>query len=688
MTDLLKDFKSGPLDVYRKKASFDWKKLKIFLDTEEGVKYEIEFYNELEKYKEFKNHDSIHGISFDEERRLALHQCFAYKSIRLHSLEYQLGNLIFPSISNRIATQFLPSAAIKYNVSITLFVNAIRSLGTERHYHFLDDIEMGKITGCYCLTEIGHGSNAKGMRTTASYNKEKKVFILHSENFEAAKCWAGGLGQTASHALVYAQLITGERKYGLHCFVVPIRDPKSLLPFPGIIVGDMGEKIGLNGVDNGFLLFNNYEIPRENLLNKLGDVSEDGQYITPYKDPNKRHGAALGSLSGGRVYITGMCEAYTTHALTIAIRYAGIRKQFGPNELTEVPLLEYQTHQYRLLPYLAAAYILRIFSPWLITVLYQFSIDAIMGNDKELQAQQGLELHAVSSASKPVAGWIAKQAIQECREACGGHGYLKASRIGDIRNNNDANLTYEGENHILIQQTSNWLLKFWPLILNKKEISSPLKSVNFLGDSLNILQKNKFSATCIEEMRSPDNIISTYQWLVAYLLRKTHTNLENSMKSKDTFWAKNENQVFNAKNLSVAFIEHFMLQVTLSKIKEASEESVKNVLLKLFSLFGLWSLEKHVASLYAGEYVSGPQFVTLLENSILRLCSDLKDEAIALIDVIAPPDVVINSVLGASDGEVYKHLQSALFSSPYAMSRPSWWQEIISLRENTVQSKL
>ncbi|XP_050310876.1 peroxisomal acyl-coenzyme A oxidase 3-like isoform X2 [Anthonomus grandis grandis] len=442
-------------------------------------------------------------------------------------------------------------------------------------------------------------------------------------------------------------------------------------------------------VRESFVMFNNYEIPKENLLNKLGDVTDNGQYVTPFRDPNKRHGAALGALSVGRVTITALCEAYGVKGLTIAIRYSAVRKQFGPDNSPEVPLLEYQTHQYRLLPYLAAAYVLRIFSSKLFEDQYQFAIDSALGNNKEKLPELGTELHAVSSASKPIAGWTMRDAIQECRECCGGHGYLKAARLGDIRNDHDANLTYEGENHVLIQQTANWLIKLWPLVLKGQRIATPLRSVDFLTDGLKILGGVTWKAGNVEEVCQPEIIMSIYQWLVCYLLKSTHDKLENLLAKKDVFWAKNDNQVFHAKNLSIAFIQHFMLQTMLETIQVAPSPEIKAVLTKLFALYGLFSLETyHMTSLYQGEMARGSTPATLIRDAILRLCSELKGEAVALVDVLAPPDFVLNSPLGASDGEVYKRLQSAIFGSPYAMRRPDWWQDITNWKVNVLKGKL
>ena len=48
--------------------------------------------------------------------------------------------------------------------------------------------------------------------------------MVHTPNVEATKCWVGNLGQTATHAIVYAQLYTPDGTcHGLHSFVVQVR---------------------------------------------------------------------------------------------------------------------------------------------------------------------------------------------------------------------------------------------------------------------------------------------------------------------------------------------------------------------------------------------------------------------------------------------------------------------------------
>ena len=120
----------------------------------------------------------------------------------------------------------------------------------------------------------------------------------------------------------------------------------------------MGEKIGLNGLDNGFLMFDHYRVPRDTLLNKNGGVDHNSKYVTPFKDAKKQMGASLANLSMGRMGIMNMTNQNLQMAVVIAVRYSAVRKQFGANEPHgELAVIEYQTQQCRLFPYLAASFL-------------------------------------------------------------------------------------------------------------------------------------------------------------------------------------------------------------------------------------------------------------------------------------------------------------------------------------------
>lgn len=207
------------------------------------------------------------------------------------------------------------------------------------------------------------------MRTRATFDKETQTFVIHSPDFEAAKCWVGLSGQHATHAAVYAQLYTPDGVcHGLHTFAIQIRDLTSLVPLPGVIIADMGPKGGMNGVDNGYdtnlheylnnllylllwfsvIMFNQHRVPKSALLNRHANVSQDGVYLPKLKDPKKLFNSSHHSLSMGRINITCICSAMIAKCVTIGIRYAAVRKQFGPEDCTraeeELPILEYQLH--------------------------------------------------------------------------------------------------------------------------------------------------------------------------------------------------------------------------------------------------------------------------------------------------------------------------------------------------------
>ena len=86
------------------------------------------------------------------------------------------------------------------------------------------------------------------------------------------KFWIGAAANVANMAVIWAQLYIEGKCYGVHAFIVPIRDQVTYKPLPGVLLGDCGHKSGMNGVDNGFMIFDKVRIPKDNLLDRISGV--------------------------------------------------------------------------------------------------------------------------------------------------------------------------------------------------------------------------------------------------------------------------------------------------------------------------------------------------------------------------------------------------------------------------------
>jgi acyl-CoA oxidase len=232
-----------------------------------------------------------------------------------------------------------------------LYYNSLKNLGTtDVHRNYLTRLLKYKDYGLFGLTELGHGSNTKGMECTATYDALTKEFILNTPRIESYKWWIGNAYKFANMGVIFAQLYIEDKNYGLHGFVVPLRDIHNKL-YNGVIIGDCGSKLGMNAIDNGYIGFKNYRIPKSSLLNKYADIDDKGNYISQVKD-EKRFALQFSQLVEGRIGIVNSSQAVLLNAITIAGRYAAIRKQFGEKG-NEYPILSYQSTRSRLIPALA-----------------------------------------------------------------------------------------------------------------------------------------------------------------------------------------------------------------------------------------------------------------------------------------------------------------------------------------------
>ncbi|MFI5659905.1 acyl-CoA dehydrogenase [Streptomyces sp. NPDC051684] len=349
------------------------------------------------------------------------------------------------------------SLLVKVGVQFGLFGGAILHLGTERHHRaHLPDLITGKLMGCFAMTETGHGSNVQALGTVATYDTARQEFVITTHGDAARKDYIGNAARHAELAVVFAQLEVDGKKEGVHAFVVPIRVDGR--PAPGVRIEDAGRKMGLNGVDNGRLWFDGVRVPREALLNRFADVTPDGVYQSPIENPGRRFFTMLGTLVQGRVSVGGGAINAAKVALTIATKYAVRRRQFeAAADGEEQLLLDYGMHQRRLLPLLARTYALHFAQDVVRTQLHEVfsgNRSADQGDDEQVRR----ELESRAAGTKALGTWHATRTIQECREACGGAGYLAVNRFAALKADSDVFTTFEGDNHVLLQLVAKGLL--------------------------------------------------------------------------------------------------------------------------------------------------------------------------------------------------------------------------------------
>jgi acyl-CoA oxidase len=347
-----------------------------------------------------------------------------------------------------------PSLQIKSGVQWGLFGAAVLHLGTEYHHTaFLPGIMSLEVPGAFAMTETGHGSDVASIGTTATYDEATHEFVIDTPFRGAWKDYLGNAAKDGIAAVLFAHLVTKGVDHGVHAFYVPIRDAATGEFLPGVGGEDDGLKGGLNGIDNGRLHFSGVRIPRENLLNRYGDVAKDGTYSSPIASPGRRFFTMLGTLVQGRVSLDGASVAAAKIALTIAITYGNERRQFtAGSDTDEEVLLDYQLHQKRLLPKLATTYAASFAHEVLLT-----KFDAVFSGAADTDADRQ-DLETLAAALKPLSTWHALETLQEAREACGGAGFLAENRLTGLRADLDIYATFEGDNHVLLQLVAKRLL--------------------------------------------------------------------------------------------------------------------------------------------------------------------------------------------------------------------------------------
>lgn len=576
-----------------------------------------------------------HDMTMEQKRALTMEQILYLNASGVMSVEEAFEKPMTYFAGAEVFNLFSPTMAIKIGVHYTLFGGAVASLGTKKHRHFIDKANSMEARCSFALTEMGHGSNARAVETTAIYDKKTEELIIHSPTEMAQKYFIGGaVGGT--HCVVFAQMIVEGEDCGVQAIVVELRDGKTGKVFPSIRINDCGHKMGLQGVDNGRIMFEHHRVPIDNLLDKYGYVTKEGKYETEIKSNAVRFATMIGALINGRVGLTFSSVAISKLALVIAIKYGAERLQFGPPGKPEIPILDFLSHQRRL------------FIPLAKTYAYHFTLRRIL---QQVQANDQKKLHIMAAGMKAVATWHVNDTLATARQCCGGQGYLSENRLGEMKADVEIYTTFEGDNVVLLQQVAASLVKEFRE--NFKQLSS---TFNFLAENLNTRITEKNPAR--KRYATKDHLLSTSFHMDALRFRKKRavhilaSHLRAASKTKSFFDAWNESLDL-ALQAALAHIDYVVFKAFDQNLAEAlsslsaegshdfsSRSHSKQLLKRVKNLYALSTIQ-HNAAFFLEEHYFAPSKAKAIARQVNELCAVLRPHAVTLVDAFNIPEFFI-----------------------------------------------
>ena len=544
------------------------------------------------------------------------------------------------------------SVFVKAGVQFGLFGGAIANLGTERHHReYLPGMADLSLPGCFAMTETGHGSDVQSILTTATYDPATDELVVHSPSPAARKDYIGGAARDARLAAVFAQLVVGEEHHGVHCVLVPLRDEAGQ-PMPGVTIGDCGTKLGLKGVDNGRLMFDQVRVPRANLLNKYGDIDDQGRYSSPIESVNRRFFTMLGTLVRGRVTVAAGAGAATRSALTLAVRYGLQRTQFTyPDGEHEVVVMDYRAHQRKLLPRLARSYALALAQNALVGKLADISTGEI--TDESSQR----ELEARAAGLKAITTEHANDTIQACREACGGAGYMALNRFADLKADTDVFATFEGDNTVLLQLLAKGMLTDYrsdfqeldtrgAILFGARQVTTSVIEHTIGGSIIQRLLSGAPGKDGDDALEDRGGQLAFFEDRESHLTETLAMRLRRAgEEGADSFRVFNEAQDHLLESAR-AHIDRIALEAFVTAIEEAPDGPGRDLLNLVCDLYVFSTVEANRAWFVEHGRLSASQSKGVVAR-VNQLCGELRPHAATLVSGFGIPDAWLGTEMMA-----------------------------------------
>ncbi|KAL6782117.1 ACX1 [Auxenochlorella protothecoides x Auxenochlorella symbiontica] len=547
-----------------------------------------------------------------------------------------------------------------------MFIPSLLAHGTkEQQEAWLPPSLRLEMVGTYAQTELGHGTFVRGLETVAVFDPDSDEFVVHSPTLTSTKWWPGGLGKTATHVILMARLISRGKDHGVHSFVVQIRDMARHTPLPGVTVGDIGPKMGYNGVDNGFLRFDHLRIPRSALLARFARLERDGTYVPP---PSANAKASYATMVFVRADIVKNAGDFLGRAVTIATRYTAVRRQTAPGPgARELQVLDYDNVQQVLLPLLARAYALSFMGRAMFGQYKAFDAARARGDFSALP-----ELHALSSGLKAACTDTTSDGIETARRTCGGHGFSQLSALPTLFTSYVQNATWEGDNNVMYLQAARFLVR---ALITAQRGGRLAPSVQYLADEG--AGARRCGVHDAAGWRAAPAQVEALTRAARHLAVQAAAVLRAAAGGELVF----EGEPWNGTNVDLIRLAKahsaLLLHRNFLEAVEAAAGELKpattRALRTLCQLHGVTLLVDAAGDLLEAGYINSTQAVQL-RAAKRELVRAVRPDAVALTDGFGYEDYLLSSALGRKDGDVYQALLEAAQGSPLndTAEGPAW----------------
>eukprot|EP00937_MAST-01D_sp_MAST-1D-sp2_P001966 g1966.t1 len=579
---------------------------------------------------------------------------------------------MFAHMSGKVMMQDLFDTNGLAAIHFTMFLTFLRTNASkEQKARWLDGATEAKYFGAYAQTELGHGSNVRGLETLATFDKATDEFVIHSPTLTSMKWWPTGM-YACTHAVVFADLRIGEQSHGVHGFMVQLRDERGAL-MPGVEVGEVGPKIIGGHTNIGYARFDRVRVPRFNMFSKIFRVERDGTFIAPPPKVGKIKNISMMMM---RVFNVQWAARDTAKAATIAVRYSCVRVQGfkdttapGGRGLGENTVMDYRVQQYRTLHALSLAYMFFWNARYLGDYLQR--VQAKITEGDVTAADELPELHATCSGLKAFATVRGHAAIEECRKACGGQGFLRSSGIADLTCSFAEPVTVEGEQVILSLQVGRFLIKS----VRQLKAGEPVKgSVQYLGAAAltpaDVPQDAAGWAAAGADRHGA--LVALLRDRAARAAARLEARFSDALARGLSFDGATNDCAIASYEAAGFHSSYVMARNNLRAIAQfvggdsGGQPACRAALLRLLELQLLMQVRDGAAA-WLG--LLTPAALDGILDRIHALLGELRPDAVVLCDAFGFTDYALGSTLGRHDGNVYEAIYNEARLSPLNQSK-------------------